>query len=180
MRALRRLAGKLLPRSPREVASPEQELRFTRSRQALTFLTAGITALCLAGVIFFTASPAAGNAGDQPIAVHSPWWFLFALAPAGLCLWVVVHCMRHAFIILTPLGIELFPFWLPARNMQVIYWAEIKEAGVSGNLKTFTIMCRGRQIMAALAPIPVSGRILLKQAIEGRMKRQPNDPALNN
>jgi hypothetical protein len=151
MRALRRLAGKLLPRSPREVASPEQELRFTRSRQALTFLTAGITALCLAGVIFFTASPGAGN---QSGAVHSSWWALFALTPAALCLWMVVHCMRHAFIILTPLGIELFPFWLPARNMQVIYWAEIKEAGVSGNLKTFTIRCRGRQIMAALAPIP--------------------------
>ncbi|MED5585404.1 MAG: hypothetical protein VYB61_03545 [Verrucomicrobiota bacterium] len=177
MRALKRLAGQLLPRSPREVASPEQELRFTRSRQAMTFLTAGIAALCLAGVVLLMANPVVGNQADN---MYSPWWALLALAPAALCFWVVVHCTRHAFIILTPLGIELFPFWFPARNMQVIYWSEIKEAGVSGDLGTFTIKCRGRQVMATLAPIPARGRILLKRAIEGRMKRQPDDPALNN
>jgi len=179
MRALKRLAGQLLPRSFRGVARPEQELRFTRSRQAVTFLTAGIAALCLACVIFLTAIPVAGNAGDQPGTMYSPWWSLLALAPAVLCFWVVVHCMRHAFIILTPLGIELFPFWLPARKMQVIYWSEIIAAGVSGDLRTITIKCSGRQVMATLAPIPVRGRTLLKQAIEGRMKRQPNDPVLN-
>jgi hypothetical protein len=172
MRALKKLTGRLLPRSPREVACPEQELRFTRSRQAVTFLTAGMAALCLAGLIFLTAIPGAGNAGDSPGTLHSPWWALLALMPAVPCFWVGVHCLRHAFIILTPLGIELFPFWLPARNMQVIYWSEIKAAAVSGDLRTFTIKCRGRQIMATLAPIPASGRILLKEAIAGRMARQ--------
>ena len=169
MRALKRLVCRLLPRSPRKVAHPEKELRFTRSRQAVTFLAAGMAAFFLACLVFLTAIPVTGKAGGQAASLHSAWWAVPALLPAALCFWVFVHCTRHAYIILTPLGIELFPFWLPARNMQVIYWPEIKAAAVSGDLRTLTIKCSGRRIMATLAPVTAKGRLLLKQAVEGRM-----------
>ena len=167
--------GKLLPRRPRKITRPEQELRFTRSRQALTFLTAGIAGLCITGGILVRAMPLVGNAAVEPTAVDSPLWALLPLLPATVCFWVAAHCLRHAFIILTPLGIELFPFWRPARNMQVIYWAEIETATITPDLKIFTIKCRGSNIMATLAPISSAARLLLKRAIEGRMERQRQD-----
>jgi len=172
MKEVKKLAGSLLPRRPRKIARPEQELRFTRSRQALTFLTAGIACLCVAGGIFIKALPLAGNAAGEPAAVDSRLWALVPLVPAAVCFWVAVHCLRHAFIILTPLGIELFPFWRPARNLQVIYWAEIQTATISPDFKIFTIKCHASGITATLAPISRSGRVLLKRAIEGRMDRE--------
>ena len=172
MKEVKKLAASLWPRRPRKIARPEQELRFTRSRQALTFLTAGIACLCVAGGIFIKALPLAGNAAGEPAAVDSPLWALVPLVPAVLCFWVAVHCLRHAFIILTPLGIELFPFWRPARNLQVIYWAEIQTATISPDFKIFTIKCHASGITATLAPISRSGRVLLKRAIEGRTDRE--------
>jgi hypothetical protein len=121
---------------------------------------------------FIKALPLAGNAAGEPATLHSPLWALVPLAPAAVSFWIAAHCLRHAFIILTPLGIELFPFWRPARNMQVIYWAEIETAVISPDLKIFTIKCRGSEIMATLAPISSTGRLLLKRAIEGRTEKQ--------
>ena len=172
MKEVKKLAGKLLPRPPRKVTRPEQELRFTRSRQALTFLTAGIIGFCVACGILIKALPVVGNAAGEPASVDSPLWALVPLVPAAVSFWIAAHCLRHAFIILTPLGIELFPFWRPARNMQVIYWAEIETAVISPDLKIFTIKCRGSEIMATLAPISGTGRLLLKRAIEGRTEKQ--------
>ena len=172
MKEVKKLTGKLLPRRPRKVTRPEQELRFTRSRQAMTFLTAGIACLCVAGGIFIKALSLAGNVAGEPAVAVSPLWVLVPLAPAIVCFWVTAHCLRHAFIILPPLGIELFPFWRPARNMQVIYWAEIETAIISPDLKIFTIKCPGSGIRATLAPISRSARALLKRAVEGRMERE--------
>jgi len=173
MKAFRKLVGLLLPRRPRLVACPEQELRFTRSRQAVTFLAAGMVIFCLACLVFFTGEPASGIAADQ-IEFHS-WWALPVLVPVVCCFWVVVHCTRHAYIILTPLGVELFPFWNPSKNMQVVYWPEIKAADISADLRTLTIKLKSGQIMATLVPITAQGRQLLKQAVEGRMAKMEED-----
>jgi hypothetical protein len=169
MHAFSKLADWLLPRQPREVARPEQELRFTRSRQAMTFLAAGMVIFCLACLVFFTGAPVSDIAADQ--ANHRSLWALPIMVPALSCFWAVVHCTRHAYIILTPLGVELFPFWRPSRNMQVIYWPEIRSAGVSGDLRTLTIKLKSGQIMATLVPITRRARTLLKQAVEGRMAK---------
>ena len=167
MQAFSKLADWLLPRQPREVARPEQELRFTRSRQAMTFLAAGMVIFCLACLVFFTGAPVSDIAADQ--AHHRSLWALPIMVPALSCFWAVVHCTSHAYIILTPLGVELFPFWRPSRNMQVIYWPEIRSAGVSGDLRTLTLKLKSGQIMATLVPITRRARSLLKQAVEGRM-----------
>ena len=173
MKAFRKLADLLFAHRPRLVARPEQELRFTRSRQAVTFLAAGMVILCLAGLIFFTREPISGIASDQ---AEYPFWLALAvLLPAICCFWVVVHCTCHAYIILTPLGIEFFPFWKPSKNMQVIYWPEIEATNISGDLKTLTLKLKKGQIMATLVPITVQGRQLLKQAVEGRMAKIKED-----
>lgn len=95
-----------------------------------------------------------------------------------ICIWVAVNCVRHAFIILTPLGIEVFPFWFPSKNLQVIYWTEIDNALVTEDMKTLEIQCEGgAKVFVALAPITVDRLPYLKRAIEGRMDqaKEPKD-----
>ena len=94
------------------------------------------------------------------------------LSLSSVCFWVAVNCARHAVIILTPLSIELFPFWFPKKNLQVIYWSEIVNALVTEDMKMMEIECRGgRKVFVALAPITGNLRLLLKHAIDGRMAR---------
>ena len=95
-----------------------------------------------------------------------------------ICIWVAVNCVRHAFIILTPLGIELFPFWFPSKKLQVIYWTQIDNAIVTEDMKTLEIQCQGGgKVFVALAPITVDRLPYLKRAIEGRMAqaKEPKD-----
>jgi len=89
-----------------------------------------------------------------------------------ICFWVAVNCVRHAFIILTPLGIELFSFWFPSKNLQVIYWTEIDNAIVTEDMKTLEIQCQGgSKVFVALAPITADRLPYLKRAIEGRIEQ---------
>ncbi len=176
MKAFRKLADLLFAHRPRLVARPEQELRFTRSRQAVTFFAAGMVILCVACLVFFTGATVPGIVADQ--AEYYSWWALPVLVPAVCCFWAVVHCTCHAYIILTPLGVELFPLWNPSKNMQVIYWPEIKAVDISANLRTLTIKLKSGQIMATLAPITAQGRQLLKQAVERRMAKIQEDASL--
>ena len=130
----------------------------------------GIVFVCLAIALWIKATPIVGNAaGDAPAVPSYTWGFLPLLVALWL-FWVAAHCARHAYIIFTPLGIELFPFWRPTKNMNVIYWSEIANASVGDDLKTLTIdRDGGGGVVVALAPISPSQRPLLKRAIEGRV-----------
>ncbi len=155
---------------PRKISEPEKELRFTRARQALTFVALGVALLCVAVAIEIKATPLIGNAAGEAPAVSSPWWAAIPLLPALWSFWTAAHCARHAFIILTPLGIELFPFWFPAKNMRVVYWSEVTAAAVDEGLRNMTVdLDGGSKIFVALAPISRDRRPLLKRAVEGRV-----------
>ena len=161
---------------PRKISEPEKELRFTRARQALTFVAVGVIFVCVAIAIWVKATPMIGNAAGEAPAISSPWWALVPLLPALWSFWVARHCAQHAFIILTPLGVELFPFFFPSKNMQAIYWSEIGGATVDDALRTLTLeLDGGGKIFVALAPIATSARPLLKRAVEGRMADAAKD-----
>ncbi len=156
---------------PRKITEPEKELRFTRARQGLTFVAFGGIFLCITFWIWFS------NTTINEISIRLIiTLILFSLSL--ICIWVAVNCVRHAFIILTPLGIELFPFWFPSKNLQVIYWTQIDNAIVTEDMKTLEIQCQGGgKVFVALAPITVDRLPYLKRAIEGRMAqaKEPKD-----
>ena len=154
---------------PQKISQPEKELRFTRARQALTFIALGVIFVCVAIAIWIRAMPMLGNAAGEEPAISSPWFAALPLLPAVWCFWVASHCARHAFIILTPLGIEMFPFLFPTKNMRALYWSEITAAAVGDDLKNLTIdLDGGSKVFVALAPIAKNARPLLKRAAEGR------------
>lgn len=154
---------------PRKISQPAKELRFTRTRQALTFVTLGVLLVCAAIGIWIKAMPMLGNAAGEAPVISSPWWAALPLLPAAWCFWTAAHCARHAFVILTPLGIELFPFLFPTKNMRALYWSEITAASVGDDLQNLIIELNGGgKVFVALTPIAKNARPLLKRAIEGR------------
>ena len=156
----------MLP-GPKDLAEPHKELRFTRSAQARLFFLLASAFLTLA--IFLCA------AAFTPGLAFPLWWALLPLLPALLLYPLAYRCIRHAYLILTPLGIEIFPFFNSRQNLQVLYWSEIDHAEVSSDQRTLTIHYnpgRTAGLMATLAPIEKSLRPLVARAIEGRIAQR--------
>ena len=158
---------------PQNITEPEKELRFTRSRQGLTFVTTSILCFCSAGFIWFRVyfnylESSQINELMIPIVVST-----FLIVLAILFFFVAVHCTRHAILILTPLGLELFPFWFPVKNFRMIYWSEMDNVFVSEDMKLMHIdFNSGSKILVSMSPIATHLRSYLKVAVEGRMKEK--------
>jgi hypothetical protein len=154
------------------VAEPNKELRFTRARQAHGFWMAAAMLAMAAIVFFLLALPRAENP-ELP----SPWWGLAPLVLAGLAVRTAVRCTRHAYLIFTPIGIEVFPFFRPARGMQVIPWAQIDEMEIDDPPKVLTLHFDSEKssgVHLSLAPILKDRRALLARAVRGRMESATN------
>lgn len=159
-------------KKPGKPANPEKELRFTRAHQAILFWALATVFFCVSMWLFLASTPYLNPLDWETRRVGSVMWGFIPLFPMLLSVWVSVHLTRHAFIILTPLGIELFPFWMPKKNLNVFYWAEIERAEVTEDEKMLVIFFKGEgdsRVYISLTPIRVSQRPLLRRAIEGRM-----------
>ena len=153
----------MLP-GPKDIIEPHKELRFTRGSQASLF--AMLAAVC-------------GGASVAIVILNlllkdpliSWWWVLAPLPPAFICARLCLHCVRHAYLILTPLGIEIFPFFKPRKNLQVLYWSQISDAEVTGRNQLVIHLNREKTsgIVASLTPLQPVYRELLEHAIAGRM-----------
>jgi len=147
---------------------PFKELRFTRSRQAVTFAVAGVLFLCFAsglGIILWWRW-------------HS-WltllWLLLPLLAAWGCLRLALHLTRHAYLLLSPIGIEIFPFFRPAQQMQLFSWGEIGHAEVSDGDRLLILTLAGYEdskVIISLDPVPLRARPLLRKAVEGLMEKR--------
>jgi hypothetical protein len=158
-------------RMPAAVQSPEKELRFTRARQAAQF---GIAAAVFTGAAVILAI--CGSYRDIDPSLPHPLW---ALAPLALALvfarWAG-RLAKHAYLILTPLGIEVFPFFRPADGMRLIAWGEIAAAEVDERLSRLTLhhdVGKTSGVHLSLAPIPAGKRGLLAKAVAGRVASAP-------
>ena len=156
----------MLP-GPKTVEEPHKELRFTRGAQGARF--ASIAAL-LGGtavvLLLLNALP------RDPIV---PWWSALLPLPLALLLGRLAYrCVRHAYILLTPLGIEIFPFFNPRQNLQVLYWSEIADAEVDEHeqLVIHFDAEHTKGVVASLAPVLRNRRPLLKRAIDGRISER--------
>lgn len=146
------------------VAHPEQELRFTRAAQAVPFWIGGAVLLGAALVLAAISL----HRPDHPALPH-PLWALPPLALAWAGLRIAHRCTRHAYLILTPLGIEIFPLFRPARSMRLIYWGEIDRAEFGERVLTLHFREPGG-VHLSLAPIPPVRRPLLQRALDGRLE----------
>lgn len=159
----------LLPRKP-NVRSPEQEIRFTRSGQAMLFVGLGVFffCCCLALLVLNTS-----GFTEEPPVLNSFWWAAIPFPFMMLSLWTAFWLTRHAYLILSPLGVEIFPFFQPAKNFRVVHWSEIEGALLDEDKDTLVLdLLGGSKIFLTTKPIRKDRRPLLKRAIEGTLAKQ--------
>jgi hypothetical protein len=149
------------------IQAPEKELRFTRSGQATGFW---LVSAVLAGVAI-TLAATSSSRDINPFLPHPAW----AIPPALLALLaikVAIGLTRHAYLILTPLGIEIFPFFRPAHGMKLVTWQEVASAEVNPGNNVLTLHHNAEKsagIHLSLRPIRADRRSLLAKAVIGRL-----------
>jgi hypothetical protein len=153
-------------------AAPFKELRFTRSHQAVTFVIAGVVCLCLAGAVALWCVQWVDRPG---------WLWVLALLPLVLswaCLRSAASMTRHAYLLLSPIGVEIFPFFRPTHNMQLVSWTEIEHAEVPPDQRMLVLsLTGGGKIFISLAPVKPSSRPLLARAVAGVMEKRAEQSA---
>jgi hypothetical protein len=150
------------------VAAPFRELRFTRSRQSVHFAAAGICLAAIAAGILYVGWQ---RIEDRP----APWLALLPLGPALWCFWMAVRLARHAYVLLSPLGIEIFPLFRAEERLQLIPWSEVAHAGVDEARQWLTITLAAYEdakVLVSLAPMDNRVRPLLAAAVDGVMARR--------
>ncbi len=150
-----------------KIQAPEKELRFTRSGQAALFWMASAMLAAVGVTLLATAIYRDTN----PELLHPLW----ALIPLGLSVGlgrIAVSLTRHAYLILTPLGLEIFPFFRPAAGMQLVMWQELDHSSANEKLTRLTLHRDAAEtsgIHLSLRPICRDRRTLLAKAISGRL-----------
>lgn len=153
--------------APRSQAGPSgRELRFTRARQALPPALAGASLL---GFGLLLAINLLLRHGGR-----------FWQAPPGLAAAVAVllamalllharHCLRHPLLLVSPVGLEIFPLWRPEEHFRLLSWSEI--AGLRLGPRRLVVDLRGGGgVVLALDPLWPEQRRLLARALQGRAR----------
>lgn len=152
------------------VSAPEKELRFTRAGQARLFWILSAMLVGVAVTLFATAFYRHVN----PEIPHAGWALLPLMASFAVGK-LALGLTRHAYVILTPLGIEVFPFFRPTSGMNVIFWQEIHAAEVDPGMKVLTLHrdeARTSGVHLTLRPIHPDRRGLLTRAVLGRLSER--------
>ncbi len=155
---------------PASLQHPEQELRFTRAAQAVPFwLAAAVLAACSVTLL------ATASCRDINPSLPHAWWSLLPLAAAMTLLRIAYRMTRHAYLILTPMGIEIFPWFRLAAGMRVVFWQEIAAVEVDPAATRLTLHfdeARTSGIHLSLRPVPRGARPLLLQAVMQRVVKK--------
>jgi hypothetical protein len=157
-------AASAVPRGP---SRPAQELRFTRSGQAVLFWV--LAAVLAAVAVTLAATSIYRDSNPQ---LPHPAWALVPLSLAVLAARLAAHLTRHAYLILTPLGIEIFPFFRPAAGMRLVVWQEVAAAEVNPAATLLTLhhdAAKTAGIHLSLKPIRADRRSFAAQAVIGRI-----------
>jgi hypothetical protein len=163
----------VLPSGPKSVVEPEKELRFTRAAQALVFYAAAVGCFAASMAVFILSTQDWGMGG--PMLDGWLWLCVPGVILTYLFLRIGLRCTRHAYLILSPLGIEIFPFVKPEKNLQIIYWSEVEDAEFSSDLHQFILHFNENKqsgVVVSLHPIPAKQRHLLKEAVCGVMAKK--------
>jgi hypothetical protein len=152
------------------ISEPDKELRFTRSGQAIGFAVLGAIWMGMAATLLAT-----GLYREDHPELPNPWWALPCIGFAMGCFWLTKHLAKYAYLILTPLGLEIFPFFFPSKNLQLVLWQEILIAEMSDDKKWLTLHFNEEKssgLHLSLKPIDRKFRSLLAKAVLGRVSRR--------
>lgn len=153
----------------KSIQSPEKELRFTRSGQATAFWIAA--AVLVAASITMSATSIYRDVNPE---LPHPTWAILPLVVAWFCARIAWKLTKHAYVIFTPLGVEIFPFFKPEQTMRLVLWQEIQDAEVNADLTRLTLhhdLEKTSGVHVSLRPIRKDRRALLAKAIAGRVSR---------
>lgn len=151
---------------PKPVQNPEKELRFTRAGQSMIFWV--LAAVLVGGAVTLVAS---GYYRHINPALPHPLWAMIPLTLGWLVARMAMHMTRHAYLILTPLGVEIFPLIRAEKNMRVIYWQEIAGMDLEGSRLTLHFDAeKSGGVHLTLRPIPKLKRDLLVHALRERIE----------
>lgn len=150
------------------IQSPEKELRFTRSGQAVIFWL-------VAAVLAAVALTLAVTSVYRPInpQLPHPAWAVLPLLASLAAARLAMRLTSRAYLILTPLGIEIFPFFRPALGMDLVAWQEVHSMEVDAGRKMLTLhhsAAKTSGIHLSLLPIRADRRDLLLKALAGRLE----------
>ena len=150
--------------APKKIAEPHKEIRFTRAGQAQGFMVIAAVSFAfflLIGLTWFMGHPT------------FTWWMALPfLILSALMTRLSAYCARHAYLILTPLGIEIFPLIKPHKNLNLVYWEHIIDADFDEELTALKLHFNEDQsagIILSLNAIPTKKRPLLRRALESRL-----------
>ncbi|MBC7979201.1 MAG: hypothetical protein H7Y36_01400 [Armatimonadetes bacterium] len=149
------------------LAEPQKELRFTRSGQAVIFCVVGAMFVGLGVTLLAT-----GVHRETNPELPDPVWAVPCFLLTAAAFWMAWHLTKHAYLILTPIGLEIFPFFRPARRMQLVMWQEIVEADVDEKESWLTLHFNAGKsagMHVSLKPIRKNLRSLLAKAVLGRV-----------
>lgn len=153
--------------APKPIAEPHKELRFTRAGQAQDLMVLAAVSFAfslLLGVTWFLGHPSFS------------WWMpLPFLVGAIFSARFSTGCARHAYLILTPLGIEIFPLFKSRKNLNLVYWTQIETAEFNDELTTLKLhydRAKTAGVVISLKPILIKKRALLKKALLGRLQER--------
>lgn len=151
--------------------SDHDEVRFTRNAQALHFFLAAIFLIVLA-LGLYVLGVRWGPAADPVLSRR--WYGLLLIPLIALAAWTGWHCAKHAYLIFTPLGLEIFPFWFPSKNLQVFYWQELETMRLTENGRMIELIFKGEgdsRVFISTAPLDARSKELLAHAVRGVAER---------
>lgn len=160
------------------VAETHKELRFTRAGQAVGFWIVAAV-LVMTALVFVLVSPYRAEHAELP----HPAWGLIPLGFAAFAIRLAIRCTRHAYLILSPIGVEIFPLFRPESGMQLVAWAQIDSMEIDDRRLTLHYNPeKTAGLHLSLQPITRNGRKLLTAAIQGRTTRhrQSSDSNLHS
>lgn len=163
----------LSPLHRRQVSEPEKELRFTRSGQAGHFAVLALLGLAAMVVLAFLTIMEWDPDGSPLL---SPRLLIFLPLPFVLAaVWAMLWCVSHAYVILSPAGIEVFPLLMPQRGFRLVPWSQVRHVRVQlGNL--LVDLYEGGGLVLSLSPLRTGQRVLLVEAVAGRLAQiQPEE-----
>jgi len=146
------------------VTEAHKELRFTRAGQAAGFWMMAAV-LVMTALVFVLVAPYRVEHAELP----HPAWGLIPLGLAVLLVRLAIRCTRHACLILSPIGVEVFPLFRPEKGMQLVPWSQIDSAEIDARRLTLHYNAeKTAGLHLSLAPIARPQRELLAKAIQGR------------
>lgn len=158
---------------PSSISSPEKEVRFTRAAQGRMWLVLAALHIAIASGVFVLATQ--GTEFEAPRLQGFAWTATFPLLAAWAMFRLASRCIRHAYLIFTPLGVEIFPLLRPEKSMQLLLWSEIHSLEFDATARRLVIHFdeqKSAGVIVSLAPILPARRELLQVLVQSINQRR--------